>query len=163
MIATAEDHARKKQLESAAHREALCRAPCGVAAGDGIDKLQSDPRARTDPGLELADARQKARAGIAARGGRQQQRGGAGRDDRSPRQPHSASLARAALYSASSRSTRTATDSILSTTPMPWPDPQMSFHALALLEMPPPKFIVDRSPWGKWSGSIPAATIDPRR
>ena len=46
------------------------------------------------------------------------------------------------------------------TAPMPWPQPQMSFQALALLPSPPPKFIFLRSPSGRLSGSSPAARID---
>ncbi|MCY1237788.1 hypothetical protein D9M72_504970 [compost metagenome] len=43
--------------------------------------------------------------------------------------------------------------------PMPWPEPQMSFQALALLPSPPPKFMVVTSPSGRLAGSMPALTM----
>ena len=43
--------------------------------------------------------------------------------------------------------------------PMPWPQPQMSRHALAR-SPPEPKFIFDGSLVGRLSGSRPALTID---
>ena len=74
-----------------------------------------------------------------------------------------ASSARAWLYSASSRSTRSATLSIALTAPMPWPEPQMSFQALASVLPPDPKFIAEGSLTGRFSGSSPALTIEGRR
>ena len=67
------------------------------------------------------------------------------------------------MYSRSNRSTRSATLSILSTMPTPWPEPQMSFHAFALLLPPDPKFIALGSLVGRFSGSRPAFSIEPRK
>lgn len=75
----------------------------------------------------------------------------------------SASSARAEMYSASSLSTRSATDSTAVTAPMPCPEPQISFHALAPVLPPEPKSILLGSLSGRLSGSSPAATMEERR
>jgi adenine deaminase len=85
------------------------------------------------------------------------------RETGSARQPgrrrlnYSARRARAASYSRLRRSTISPADGMSSIRPTPWPAPQMSRHALALLE---PKFIAVLSAVGNASGSRPAATID---
>lgn len=74
-----------------------------------------------------------------------------------------AKAAFAATYSAASLSTRSATLSTESTAPMPCPQPQISFQALASELPPEPKSIALGSLPGKLSGSMPDAAIDARR
>src|SRR5206468_9764479 len=66
----------------------------------------------------------------------------------------------ASLNSAFSRATSSATGGASAIWPMPWPEPQMSRHALALVFPPEPKFIFDLSLSGRLSGSSPAAMIE---
>jgi len=73
------------------------------------------------------------------------------------------SSAMAARYSPSSRFTLVATGSTAEIAPTPWPEPQMSFQALASMLPPDPKFMALFSPIGRLSGSIPAAAMDERR
>ncbi len=54
-----------------------------------------------------------------------------------------------------------AVDATLSMMPMPWPEPQMSRHALAPLALS--KFIASAPGASRFSGSSPAATIEARR
>src|SRR5690606_37542524 len=70
----------------------------------------------------------------------------------------------AAAYSRCKRATTSAAGTVSLTAPMPWPLPQISFHALA----PPrsglsPKSIIDGSPSGRLSGSRPDSSMDRRR
>lgn len=74
-----------------------------------------------------------------------------------------ASAADASRYWAASAATRSATLSTAATAPIPCPDPQMSFHALASELPPEPKFIAEGSLSGRLSGSSPAAAIEARR
>src|SRR4029079_9911408 len=69
--------------------------------------------------------------------------------------------ARASVYSLVSRAISSAAGVTLSSTPIPWPDPQMSRHALAPVAAW--KFIASGPGCGKLSGSSPAATIEARR
>lgn len=78
-----------------------------------------------------------------------------------PARPRSSSFA--ARYCASSSSTREETGSTAEIAPMPCPDPQMSFQALAAVLPPEPKSIWFLSPSARLSGSSPAATIEGRR
>ena len=73
------------------------------------------------------------------------------------------SAARAAWYSCANRAVRSATLSTELIVPIPCPDPQISFHALASVLPPEPKFIFDGSLSGRLSGSSPALTIEDRR
>src|SRR5437868_1635191 len=67
--------------------------------------------------------------------------------------------ARAASYSALRRATISAAGGASKIWPTPWPAPQMSRHALALLLPPEPKFILLLSATGRSSGSRPAAAM----
>ena len=58
------------------------------------------------------------------------------------------SLWRAAWYSSVKRATSSAAGITRLIAPTPWPAPQMSRHALALLPPPEPKFILDASDSG---------------
>src|SRR5438128_9484408 len=66
----------------------------------------------------------------------------------------------AAANSVFSRATSSATGGASVIWPMPWPEPQMSRHALDFVLPPEPKFIFDLSATGKLAGSSPAAAID---
>ena len=44
--------------------------------------------------------------------------------------------------------------------PIPWPEPQISFHAFVFILPPEPKFILDLSAPGRLSGSKPALAIE---
>src|SRR5579871_4703163 len=73
------------------------------------------------------------------------------------------SLARASSYSRFNLAIYSAVDIRFSTTPTPWPEPQISFQAFALLPPLVAKFIVDLSPCGRLFGSMPAAATDGAR
>src|SRR5512139_3430807 len=69
----------------------------------------------------------------------------------------------ASSYSFLKRATSSVTGRIFSMLPMPWPLPQISFHAFGLARSPEasvPKFILEGSEVSRLSGSMPAATID---
>ena len=74
----------------------------------------------------------------------------------------SANFARAARYSRARRATSSAAGTTAPIAPIPWPQPQTSFHALRAAESPP-KFILLGSLSGNWSGSRPAFLIEPFR
>src|SRR5215813_13229248 len=69
----------------------------------------------------------------------------------------------ASSYSFLKRAINSAAGTIPSTLPMPWPEPQISFHAFGLARSPEasvPKLILVGSEVGSLSGSMPAATTD---
>src|SRR6185312_4799722 len=69
----------------------------------------------------------------------------------------------ASSYSFLKRPINSAAGRILLTLPTPCPEPQISFHAFGLARSPEvsvPKLILVGSEVGRFSGSIPAATID---
>ena len=68
----------------------------------------------------------------------------------------------AAAYCSASEIDKSAAGRTLSTTPIPWPEPQMSRQALALADLRA-EFIVSRLPRARLSGSRPALTIEVRR
>ncbi len=70
---------------------------------------------------------------------------------------------RACSYSRARRATSSPAGRTSSTTPMPWPQPQMSFQALDLLLPPEPKLIFEGSLSGRLAGSMPALMIDGAR
>src|SRR6476660_1058707 len=69
----------------------------------------------------------------------------------------------ASAYSFLKRAISSAAGNTLATLPTPWPEPQISFQAFGLARSPEasvPKLILDGSEVGRFSGSMPAATID---
>src|SRR6266403_1789133 len=69
----------------------------------------------------------------------------------------------ASAYSCLNRAISSAAGKILPTLPTPCPLPQISFQAFGLARSPEasvPKLIFDASDSGRFSGSIPAATIE---
>src|SRR3954464_5063871 len=69
----------------------------------------------------------------------------------------------ASAYSFLNRAISSAAGKTLATLPTPWPEPQISFQAFGLARSPDasvPKLIFDGSDVGRFSGSMPAATID---
>src|SRR5579859_7991665 len=69
----------------------------------------------------------------------------------------------ASKYSLRSRDTSSSTETMWVTLPMPWPEPQMSFHALGLVRSPESsvaKLIAALSEEASASGSRPAALIE---
>src|SRR5215471_6660158 len=90
---------------------------------------------------------------------RRQCRPGEGRGDRICHNGGST----ASSYSFLKRAISSAAGTTPSTLPMPWPEPQISFHAFGLARSPDasvPKFIVEGSDVARFSGSMPAARID---
>src|ERR1700726_4309363 len=77
--------------------------------------------------------------------------------------PHHSLGSMASSYSFLNRAINSAAGTILPTLPTPWPDPQISFQAFGFALSPEasvPKLIFDGSDSGRWSVSMPAATID---
>src|SRR5689334_21094079 len=80
----------------------------------------------------------------------------------SPRDTHNAGSS-ASSYSFLKRLINSPAPTTPATLPTPWPDPQISFHALGLARSPEAsvlKLILEGSDVGRLSGSMPAATID---
>src|SRR5207247_1588572 len=79
------------------------------------------------------------------------------------RPAHHSGGSTAASYSCLKRAISSAAGRILPTLPTPWPEPQISFQAFGLARSPEasvPKLIFEGSEVGRFSGSMPAATID---